>query len=71
MPGLPTGDGDRLGRLGGGIGYPLDRLHEEGAYIAYHFHWSPDVILDMEHRDRERWVGEIAKINRRLNEGAS
>jgi hypothetical protein len=49
----------------------LDRLHEEVAYIAYHFHWHPDTILEMEHRDRERWVAEIAKINRRLNEGAS
>jgi hypothetical protein len=49
----------------------LERLHEEVAYIAYHFHWPPDTILNMEHRDREQWVGEIAKINRRLNEGAS
>jgi hypothetical protein len=49
----------------------LDRLHEEVAYIAYHFHWPPDTILNLEHRDRERWVAEIAKINRRLNEGAS
>jgi hypothetical protein len=71
MPCLPTGDRNRFGRPGGGLGYPLDRLHEEVAYIAYHFHWQPDVILEMEHRDRERWVGEIAKINRRLNEGAS
>jgi hypothetical protein len=49
----------------------LDRLHEEVAYIAYHFHWPHDSIMEMEHRDREQWVAEIAKINRRLNEGAS
>jgi hypothetical protein len=49
----------------------LDRLHEEVAYIAYHFHWTPETILAMEHRDRERWVAEIAKINRRLNEGST
>ena len=48
----------------------MDRLHEEVAYIAYHFHWPHDTILEMEHRDRERWVAEIAKINRRMNEGA-
>jgi hypothetical protein len=47
----------------------LDRLHEEVAYIAYHFHWPLESILNLEHRDRERWVAEIAKINRRLNEG--
>jgi hypothetical protein len=46
----------------------LDRLHEEVAYIAYHFHWQPDAVLQMEHGDRQRWVEEIAKINRRLNE---
>lgn len=68
---MPTRDRDRLGRPGGGLGYPLDRLHEEVAYIAYHFHWPPDTILNLEHRDRERWVAEIAKINRRLNEGSS
>lgn len=50
------------------IGYPLDRLSEEVAYIAYHFHWSDERILSLEHRDRQRWVTEIAKINRRINE---
>jgi hypothetical protein len=46
----------------------LDQLFEEVAYIAYHFHWSPHHILSLEHGDRRQWVGEIAKINRRLNE---
>ena len=50
------------------IGYPLDRLHEEVAYIAYHFHWPLDSILNLEHRQRQRWVKEIADINRRLNQ---
>jgi hypothetical protein len=26
--------------------------------------------MELEHADRKRWVGEIAKINRRLNEVA-
>jgi len=26
--------------------------------------------MDIEHGERQRWVEEIAKINRRLNEGA-
>lgn len=50
------------------IGYPSERLFEEVAYIAYHFHWPHDQIMEMEHRDRRRWVDEIARINRRLNE---
>jgi Family of unknown function (DUF6760) len=50
------------------IGYPSDRLFEEVAYVAYHFHWPYDQIMRLEHRERQRWVAEIAQINRRLNE---
>jgi Family of unknown function (DUF6760) len=53
---------------GGIVGYPLERLHEEVAYIAYHLHWSLDDVLALEHADRRRWAEEIASINRRLNE---
>lgn len=49
--------------------YPAARLHEEIAYIAYHFHWPREEILDMEHPERQRWVREIARINKRMNEG--
>jgi len=49
-------------------GYPLERLFEEIAYIAYHFNWDHDRIMSMEHRDRQQWVEEIAKINRRVND---
>ncbi|HPH97419.1 MAG TPA: hypothetical protein PKW33_12385 [Anaerolineaceae bacterium] len=51
------------------IGYPLDQLYEEVAYVAYHFHWPQDEIMNMEHALRRRWVSEIARINRKLNEG--
>jgi len=50
------------------MSYPWDRLFEEVAYIAYHFNWPYDQILGMEHRERQWWVAEIAKINRRLND---
>ena len=59
------------GELAGGAWrYPLERLREEVAYIAYHFHWPHEQILGLEHAERKQWVGEIAKINRRLNEEA-
>ena len=48
--------------------YEADRLFEEVAYVAYHFHWSFEEILELEHADRQRFVEEIASINRRLNE---
>ncbi len=47
--------------------YPLDRLYEEVAYIAYHLHWPYSDILRMEHWERQRWVDEIVAINTRLN----
>ena len=49
-------------------GYPLDRLFEEVAYLAYYFHWPHDQIMGMEHRERLQWVAEIARINRAINE---
>jgi hypothetical protein len=49
-------------------GYPSDRLFEEVAYIAYHLHWPYEQILLLEHGERQQWVEEIAKINRRLSE---
>ncbi|WP_081402936.1 DUF6760 family protein [Scytonema hofmannii] len=48
--------------IGGVIGYPLEQLHEEVACIAYHFHWSLEDILNLEHDNRRHWVTEIAKI---------
>ena len=40
--------------------YAPDRIYEEVAYVAYHFHWPLDDILDLEHTQRLRFVGEIA-----------
>lgn len=49
--------------------YATDRVYEEVAYVAYHFHWSLEELLDMEHPTRRRFVDEIAKINRRISDG--
>ncbi|WP_347242528.1 DUF6760 family protein [Nostoc sp. FACHB-888] len=51
---------------GGAVSYPSDTLYEEVAFIAYHFHWSQDDILNLEHATRQRWVAEINKINQKL-----
>ncbi len=50
------------------MGYPLDPLYEEVAFVAYHFHWPHDQVLSLEHVERRRWVQEISNINGRLNE---
>jgi hypothetical protein len=50
------------------VTYAVERLYEEVAYVAYHFHWGLDEVLDLEHPDRRRFIDEIARINRRLIE---
>ena len=51
------------------MSYPLDELHREVAFVAYHFHWKHGEVMHMEHADRRRWVQEISSINRAINEG--
>ena len=46
-----------------------DRLFEELAYIAYHFHWPLADIVDLEHPLRQRFVEEIGRINQRAATG--
>ena len=46
--------------------YAANRLYEEVAYVAYHFHWSLAEILDLEHPVRRRFLEEIGRINRSL-----
>lgn len=62
-PRLRSGDE----RRGGVLGYPLDQLFEEVAFVAYHFHWEHDQVMALEHPDRRRWVKEISAINQRMN----
>ena len=47
--------------------YPIDRMYEEIAYIAYHFHWSYSDIVDMDHLERRRWCKEISKMIEKIN----
>ena len=60
-------DADRRGHLspGGVVGYPLERIQEEVAYLAYYLHWQPVDLLSMEHGDRRMWVGRVADIHRK------
>jgi hypothetical protein len=49
------------------VTYAADGLYREVAYVAFHFHWSLDAILDLELPQRRRFVAEI----RRLASGVS
>lgn len=48
---------------------PAERLYEEISYVAYHFHWGLDEILDLEHPVRKRFVDQIARLNRQAAGG--
>jgi hypothetical protein len=52
---------------GGMIGYPAESLMVEVAFIAYYLHWPMDQIMSLDHRERQRWVAEVSKINEQLN----
>jgi Family of unknown function (DUF6760) len=45
-------------------------LYEEVAFVAYHFHWQPEAVLNLDHSERRRWVNEISVINQRMNEAS-
>lgn len=49
--------------------YASPRIYEEVAYVAYHFHWSLDDILDLEHPVRQRFVREIRRLNEDQGQG--
>ena len=49
--------------------YASDRLYQEIAYVAYHFHWPLQELLDLEHQERLRYVDEIDRINSRIARG--
>ncbi len=51
--------------------YAPERLFEEVAYVAYHFHWGLAEILDLEHPLRRQFLQQIAAINTRLSEARS
>ena len=69
MPQLPTYLSSGGGAWRGGvIGYPLEALYEEVAFVAYHFHWSHNEVMMLEHSERRQWVEQISAINDRMNE---
>ncbi|MFT4923418.1 MAG: hypothetical protein ACI8XM_002644 [Haloarculaceae archaeon] len=52
-------------------GYPQDQLFAEVAFVAYHFGWDHETILEMPHWERRRWCEEISELNERMNEGTN
>ena len=57
----------RRGDNGGVVRYPLNRLYEEVAFLAYYFHWDHQSLLEMDHIERRKWCDEASKINKTLS----
>ena len=51
------------------IRYPEAELWDELTYLAFHLHWSFGDLLDLEHRDRQRLVRQVAALDRRQRAG--
>lgn len=47
--------------------YPVPVLYEEMAFIAHHFHWSYNDLMQLDHAERRRWCREISAINRKIS----
>ena len=51
------------------MSYPLENIFKEVAFVAYHFHWDRETILNLSHQERHRWVKEISGINDKSHTG--
>lgn len=47
--------------------YPMDRLYQEMAFLAYYLHWSTEELLALDHRERRRWCSEVSAIHQKLS----
>jgi hypothetical protein len=39
-----------------------EQMLTETARLAYHVHWPLDAIIDLEHRDRRRFLAEAERL---------
>lgn len=46
-------------RAGGIVGYPLEWVYQEVAFLGRHAHWPLAETLDLDHAERRRWVGHV------------
>jgi hypothetical protein len=45
------------------VTYSAATIFDEVAYVAFHFGWSREEILDLEHAERARYVAAIAQLH--------
>ena len=62
MSELPAAIRGGVGAPGGIVGYPLERLRQEVAYLGFHVHWSYETVMNMEHWERRYWLREVVAL---------
>ena len=67
MPTMRCPGGGQHQPAGGIVGYPLERIYEEVAFIAYYLHWPHDDLMQLPHGERRRWCREVGRINKQLS----
>ncbi|WP_350310635.1 DUF6760 family protein [Amycolatopsis sp. RTGN1] len=58
MPALRKDARSGGGSPGGIVGYPLNRVYQEIAFLGRNVHWTLDELLTLDHAERRRWVRE-------------
>ena len=48
--------------------YPQEETWREIAFLAYHTGWQMDQLLDMQHRDRVRFIRYVADVDQRARD---
>jgi hypothetical protein len=43
------------------IGYPLEWVYREVAYLGQRVHWTHEELLSLDHLERRRWVTEVMR----------
>jgi hypothetical protein len=44
------------------VTYAAEQLLDEAAYVSFHYHWSLDAVLDLEHADRRRFLERLETL---------
>jgi hypothetical protein len=62
MPPLRSNPSGRGPAPGGVVGYPVERVYQEVAYLGQHVHWTLEELMSLDHVERQRWVQEVLSL---------
>ncbi len=61
MPALWKRGGSGGNCRGGVIGYPLEWVYQEVAFLGRRVHWTHQELLSLDHWERRRWVAYVLR----------